>query len=66
MRKRFRVTVKAVDAASNETVLGTIVVDAPDRTQAGKIALERLWDPKLEAGGSRPATHVERIAGEGG
>lgn len=66
MRKRFRVTVKSVDAASVETTIGTIVVEAPDRAEAQRLALEKLWDAKLQASGSRPETHAERIAGEGG
>jgi hypothetical protein len=64
--KRYRVTVKALDAASTERIVGSVVIDAPDREAAGRIALQKLWTPELEQSGARPATHAERIAGEGG
>ncbi len=65
MKKRYRVTVRAIDAAG-ETELGSVVVDAADRDAASRIGLEKLWKPELERAGARPGTHVERIAGEGG
>lgn len=64
--KRFRVTVKAVGEAVEEKVVGSVIVDAADREAAGRIALQKLWTPELEQSGAKPATHAERIAGEGG
>jgi hypothetical protein len=64
--KRYRVTVKAVDEASTETIVGSVMVEAMDRDAAGRIALQKLWTPELERSGARPATHAERVAGEGG
>lgn len=65
MKKRYRVTVKAL-GATGETELGSVVVDADDRDAASRIGLEKLWKPELEQAGARPQTHVERITGEGG
>jgi hypothetical protein len=64
--KRFRVTVKAVRDAQEEQVVGSVIVDAADREKAGRLALQKLWTPELEQSGAKPATHAERIAGEGG
>jgi hypothetical protein len=64
--KRYRVTVKAVDAGSAEKVVGSVIVEAADRDAAGRLALQKLWTEDLEQSGSRPVTHAERIAGEGG
>jgi hypothetical protein len=64
--KRYRVTVKAVDQASAETIVGAVVVDAADREAAGRLALQKLWTAELEQSGARPVTHAERITGEGG
>ena len=64
--KRFRVTVRPVSESAEEKILGTVIVDAPDRQAAGRIALQKLWTPELEGSGAKPATHCERIAGEGG
>lgn len=64
--KRYRVTVKAVDAGATETVVGSVMVEAMDRDAAGKIAIQKLWTPELEQSGAKPATHAERVAGEGG
>jgi hypothetical protein len=64
--KRYRVTVKAVDEAATETIVGSVMVEAMDRDAASRIALQKLWTPELEKSGARPATHAERVAGEGG
>ena len=64
--KRYRVTVKAVDAAAVESTVGSVFVDAKDRDAAGRLGLQKLWTPELEESGAKPATHVERVAGEGG
>jgi hypothetical protein len=66
MRKRFRVTVKAVDAAGVETGVGELTVDAKDRDEATRKVLQQLWTPELEATGRKPATHTARVSGEGG
>jgi hypothetical protein len=66
MRKRFRVTVKAVDAANVESEVGELTVDAKDRDEATRMVLEQLWTPELEASGKKPATHAARVSGEGG
>jgi len=66
MRKRFRVTVRAVDAAGVETEVGNLTVDAKDRNEAAQKVLAQLWTPELEASGKKPATHAERVTGEGG
>ena len=65
MRKRYRVTVKAVES-SGERALGSVVVEARDRDTASQAGLAKLWTKELEASGARAETHVERIAGEGG
>lgn len=66
MRKRFRVTVKATDAAGVETPVGELIVDAKDRDEATRKVLQQLWTPELEASGRKPATHTARVSGEGG
>jgi hypothetical protein len=66
MRKRFRVTVRAVDASGGESEVGSLTVDAKDRNEASQKVLARLWTPELEASGKTPATHAERVTGEGG
>jgi len=66
MRKRFRVTVKAVDAAGVETGVGELTVDAKDRDEATRKVLQQLWTPEFEATGKKPATHTARVSGEGG
>lgn len=66
MKKRYRVTVKSMGPAAEETVLGSVIVEAKDRDAAGQLGLAKLWKAELEATGARPETHVERIAGEGG
>jgi hypothetical protein len=66
MRKRFRVTVKAADAAGVETVVGELTVDAKDRDEATRKVLAQLWTPELEASGKKPSTHAARVSGEGG
>ena len=65
-RKRFRVTVKAVDASNVESDVGELIVDAKDRDDATRKVLEQLWTPQLEASGKRPSTHTARVSGEGG
>ncbi len=64
--KRYRVTVKAMAQDGEETTVGSVIVEAPERELAGKLALQKLWTPELEKSGAKPATHAERIAGEGG
>jgi hypothetical protein len=64
--KRYRVTVKAVDAAAKETIVGSVVIEAGDRDAAGRLALQKLWTAELEQSGAKAVTHAERIAGEGG
>jgi hypothetical protein len=66
MRKRFRVTVKAADAAGVEAPVGELIVDAKDRDEATRKVLQQLWTPELEASGKKPATHTARVSGEGG
>jgi len=66
MRKRFRVTVKAADAAGVETAVGELIVDAKDRDDATRKVLLQLWTPELEASGQKPTTHTARVSGEGG
>ncbi len=66
MKKRYRVTVKAVDASTAETTVGSVIVEAKDRDAASRLGLEKLWRPELEQTGAQARTHVERIAGEGG
>ena len=65
-RKRFRVTVKAVDASNVESDVGELIVDAKDRDDATHKVLQQLWTPELEASGKKPATHTARVSGEGG
>jgi hypothetical protein len=65
-RKRFRVTVKAVDASNVETDVGELIVDAKDRVDATRKVLQQLWTPELEASGKKPSTHTARVSGEGG
>ncbi len=65
-RKRFRVTVKAVDASNAESDVGELIVDAKDRDDATKKVLAQLWTPELEASGKKPSTHTARVSGEGG
>ncbi|MBY0278262.1 hypothetical protein K2Z84_23285 [Candidatus Binatia bacterium] len=65
-RKRFRVTVKAVDAANVESDVGELIVDAKDRDDATRKVLAQLWTPELEASGKKPTTHTARVSGEGG
>jgi hypothetical protein len=65
-RKRFRVTVKAVDASNVETDVGELIVDAKDRDDATRKVLQQLWTPELEASGKKPSTHTARVSGEGG
>jgi len=66
MRKRFRVTVRAVDAGGGETEVGSLTVDAKDRVEAQQKVLAQLWTPELDAAGKKPSTHAERVTGEGG
>ncbi len=66
MRKRFRVTVRAVDANGVESEVGNLTVDAKDRVEASQKVLAQLWTPELEASGKKPVTHAERVTGEGG
>jgi hypothetical protein len=66
MRKRFRVTVRAVDADGAETEVGSLTVDAKDRGEAQQKVLAQLWTPELAASGKKPTTHAERVTGEGG
>ena len=65
-RKRFRVTVKAVDASNVESDVGELIVDAKDRDDATRKVLQQLWTPELEASGKKPAMHTARVSGEGG
>jgi hypothetical protein len=65
-RKRFRVTVKAVDAANVESDVGELIVDAKDRDDATQKVLQQLWTAELEASGKKPTTHTARVSGEGG
>ena len=65
-RKRFRVTVKAVDASNAESDVGELTVDAKDRDDATRKVLAQLWTPELEASGKKPSTHTARVSGEGG
>lgn len=65
-RKRFRVTVKAVDAANVESDVGELIVDAKDRDDATRKVLAQLWTSELEASGKKPTTHTARVSGEGG
>jgi hypothetical protein len=65
MKKRYRVTVKAVDGGG-ERAVGSVVVEARDRDAASQAGLAKLWTKDLETSGARAETHVERIAGEGG
>ena len=65
-RKRFRVTVKAVDASNAESDVGELTVDARDRDDATRKVLAQLWTPELEASGKKPSTHTARVSGEGG
>jgi len=65
-KKRYRVTVKSIDAAAVASSIGTVVIEAADRAEAERLALQKLWTPQLEASGARPETHAERITGEGG
>lgn len=65
-RKRFRVTVKAVDASNVESDVGELIVDAKDRDDATRKVLAQLWTPELEASGKKPTTHTARVSGEGG
>ena len=65
-RKRFRVTVKAVDASNVESDVGELIVDAKDRDDATQKVLQQLWTPELEASGKKPSTHTARVSGEGG
>jgi len=64
--KRYRVTVKAVDSSSAETIVGAVVVEAMDHDAAGRLALQKLWTTEHEKSGAKPITHAERITGEGG
>ena len=66
MKKRYRVSVKAIDSSSNATDLGSVVVEAKDRDAAMRIGKAKLWTPELEQSGASAETHAERIAGEGG
>ena len=54
-RKRFRVTVKAVDASNAESDVGELIVDAKDRDDATQKVLAQLWTPELEASGKKPS-----------
>jgi hypothetical protein len=65
-RKRFRVTVKAVDAANVESDVGELIVDAKDRDDATQKVLKQLWTSELEASGKKATTHTARVSGEGG
>ena len=65
MKKRYRVTVKAVEGGGEREV-GSIILEAHDRDAASQAGLTKLWTKDLEASGARAETHVERIAGEGG
>ncbi len=65
-RKRFRVTVKAVDPSNVESAVGELIVDAKDRDDATQKVLQQLWTPELEASGKKPSTHTARVSGEGG
>ena len=65
-RKRFRVTVKAVDTSNAESDVGELIVDAKDRDDATRKVLAQLWTPELEASGKKPSTHTARVSGEGG
>jgi hypothetical protein len=65
-RKRFRVTVKAVDASNVESDVGELIVDAKDRDDATRKVLAQLWTAELDAAGKKPSTHTARVSGEGG
>jgi hypothetical protein len=66
MKKRYRVTVSAVEGSASTSTVGSVVVEAKDRESASRLGIQKLWTADLEKTGAHPEAHVERITGEGG
>jgi len=65
-KKRYRVTVKAVGSTGGDRTVGTVVIEAHERVDAERMAIQKLWGNEQASAGGEPQAHAERITGEGG
>lgn len=55
---RYQVTLFVVAESGEETILGTVTVQAISREEAERLAVDELWDPRLDAASCRARCEV--------
>ena len=58
---KYKVSVYALSDEKETALVGSISIEAPNKRSASELAIEELWDPRLDCASCSPRTAVERI-----
>lgn len=58
---KYIVFVYALSEERETALVGSAHIEAPNKKSASELAIEELWDPRLDCASCSPRTVVERI-----